>query len=339
MSHEHAVRPERRRRKNGLAVACTFAAALLSAPAVAQDYPSRPIRMLIGFNPGGSSDVSGRAVARKMSEALNTPIVIENRSGAGGNIAADITAKANPDGYTLFWSGVGPLMVSPALGVKLSYDPFKDFVPVGRGVVFCNVLIANQQLPANNVKELIALARAKPGSLNYATPGIGSAGHLGGELLKSLSKTDIVHIAFKGGGEMITNLIGGQVQLAFVTITTARSFGGSRVKVLAVTSAKRDPAMPEIPTMAEGGVPGYDATFMYGLVTAARTPPAIVARLNKELRAALGDAEVNKHLGPAGLVPAPTSGEEYGRIIRAEYAKWYKVLAPIRAKGAGAGQL
>ena len=316
-----------------------LALAVCAAPMLAQDYPNRPIRMLIGFAPGGSSDVSGRAVARKMSEAFGQPVVIENRAGAGGNIAAEITAKANPDGYTLFWSGVGPMMVSPALGVKLGYDPFKDFVPIGRGVVFCNVLIANQQLPANTVKELVALARAKPGSLNYATPGIGSAGHLGGELLKSLTKTDIVHVSFKGGGEMITNLVSGQVQLAFVTITTAKSFGGSRVKVLAVTSAKRDPAMPEIPTFAESGVPGYDATFMYGLVARTGTPPAVLARLNKELRAALTDVEVNKQLANQGLVPAPTSGEEYGRIIRSEHAKWYKVLAPIRAKGEGAGQL
>ena len=322
---------------SSLAIACAAIAACGTASA--QDYPNRPIRMLIGFAPGGSSDVSGRAVARRMSESLNTAVVIENRAGAGGNIAADITAKANPDGYTLFWSGVGPVMVSPALGVKLSYDPFKDLVPIGRGVVFCNVLIANPQLPANNVKELIALARAKPGSLNYATPGIGSAGHLGGELLKSLTKTDIVHVSFKGGGEMITNLLGGQVQLAFVTITTARSFGGGRVKLLAVTSDKRDPAMPDIPTFAEAGVPGYDATFMYGLLAPARTPPAILTRLNKELRAALTDAEVSKQLSAQGLVPAPTSGEEYGRIMRIEHAKWFKVLAPIRAKGEGAGQL
>jgi tripartite-type tricarboxylate transporter receptor subunit TctC len=271
-----------------------------------------------------------------MSESLGAAVVVENRAGAGGNIAAEITAKANPDGYTLFWSGVGPVMVSPALGMKLPYDPLKDFAPVGRGVVFCNVLIANQALAVNNVKELIALARAKPGQLNFASPGIGSAGHLGGELLKSLTATDITHVSFKGGGEMIQNLVSGQVQLAFVTIVTAKSFGGSRVKVLAVTSADRDPAMPEVPTFAEAGVPGYDATFAYGILAPAKTPAPIVARLNRELRAALADAESGKLLAQQGLVPAATSGEEYGRLIQRDSEKWKRVLAPLRAKGEAA---
>jgi tripartite-type tricarboxylate transporter receptor subunit TctC len=317
------------------ALAALALAGAFSVSVHAQQYPTRPIRFLIGFAPGGSSDVSGRIVARKMSESLGAPVVVENRAGAGGNIAAEITAKANPDGYTVFWSGVGPVMVSPALGMKLPYDPIRDFLPVGRGVVFCNVLIANQTLPANNVKELLALARAKPGALNYASPGIGSAGHLGGELLKSLSGIDVVHVSFKGGGEMIQNLVGGQVQLAFVTIVTAKSFGGSRVKVLAVTSAKRDPAMPEIPTFAEAGVPGYDATFAYGILAPAKTPSAIVTRINREMRAALADPDAGKLLAQQGLVPAPTSGEEYGRIIQREFDKWKKVLAPVRAKGEG----
>lgn len=311
-------------------------AATVSMPAISQSYPTKPIRFLIGFAPGGSSDVSGRIVARKMSEALGAPVVVENRPGAGGNIAAEITAKANADGYTLFWSGVGPVMVSPALGLKLPYDPLKDFAPVGRGVVFCNVLIANLGLPAGNVKELIALARAKPAQLNYASPGIGSAGHLGGELFKSLSATDVVHVAFKGGGEMIQNLVSGQVQLAFVTIVTARSFGGSRVKILAVTSANRDPAMPDVPTFAEAGVPGYDATFAYGILAPAKTPAAVVARLNKELRGALADPEAGKLLAQHGLVPAATSGEEYMSLIKRDYEKWRKVLAPVRAKGEAA---
>lgn len=309
------------------------AAAMLSSTALAQSYPAKPIRLLIGFAPGGSSDVSGRAVARRMGELLNTTMVIENRAGAGGNVAAEITAKAPPDGYTLFWNGVGPLIVSPALGAKLTYDPFRDFAPVGRGVTFCNVLIANAGLAAADVKELIALAKARPGQLNFASPGMGSAGHLAGELLKSMAGIDIVHVAFKGGSEMITNLIGGQMQLAFVTITTAKSFGGSRVKVLAVTSAKRDPAMPIVPSFAEAGVPGYDVTFAYGIVAPAKTPQAIVARLNRELRTALADAEVNRPLDAQGLNPAPSSPEEYGTLLRTEYDKWRKVLAPLRAKG------
>lgn len=312
-----------------LAIAIVFA----SGNVLAQAYPSKPIRLLIGFAPGGSSDVSGRAVARRMGELLNTTMVIENRAGAGGNVAADITAKAAPDGHTLLWNGVGPLIVSPALGAKLTYDPFRDFAAIGRGVTFCNVLIANAGIAAVDVKELIALVKAKPGQLNFATPGMGSAGHLAGELLKRMTGIDIVHVAFKGGSEMITNLIGGQVQLAFVTITTAKSFGGARVKVLAVTSAKRDPAMPNVPSFAEAGVPGYDVTFAYGIVAPAKTPSAIVARLNRELRAALADAEVNRPLDAQGLNPAPSSPEEYGALLKSEYDKWRKVLAPLRAKG------
>ena len=321
--------------KTRYALAALALAGAFSASAFAQQYPVKPIRFLVGFAPGGSSDVSGRIVARKMSESLGAPVVVENRAGAGGNIAAEITARANPDGYTLFWSGVGPVMVSPALGMKLPYDPIRDFRPVGRGVVFCNVLIANQALPVSSVKDLLALARAKPGQLNYASPGIGSAGHLGGELLKSLSGIDIVHVSFKGGGEMIQNLVSGQVQLAFVTIVTAKSFGGSRVKVLAVTSAKRDPAMPDIPTFAEAGVPGYDATFAYGILAPAKTPADIVSRLNREMSAALTDAEAGKLLAQQGLVPAPTSGDEYGRLIQRDFEKWKKVLAPVRARGEG----
>ena len=307
--------------------------AVFAAPAAglaADDYPSKPIRLAVGFAPGGSSDTSARAVARRMGDSLRTNFVVENRPGAGGNIAADTVAKAAPDGYTLFWGAVGPLAVSPAMGTKLNYDPVKDFSPIGLAVTFCNVLVATPSLPAETVNALLALARAKPGQLNYASPGSGSAGHLGGELLKKLEKFDLVHVPYKGGSEMITNLIGGEVQLAFVTVTTIKSFGGSRIKAIAVTGLKRDPTLPNVPSFAEAGVPGYDATFWYGLVAPARMPPPLVARLNRELRAALADAEVNKPLDAQGLVAAPSTPEAFGAVIRADQEKWRGVFAGVK---------
>jgi len=293
----------------------------------ADDYPTKPIRLAVGFAPGGSSDTSARAIARRMGESLRVNFVIENRAGAGGNIAADTVAKAAPDGYTLFWGSVGPLTISPAMGTKLTYDPVKDFSPIGIAVTFCNVLVATPSLPAQTVPELLALARAKPGQLNYASPGNGSAGHLGGELLRKLAKIDIVHVPYKGGGEMVTNLIGGEVQLAFVTVTTIKSFGGTRIKSIAVTSLKRDPTLPNVPSFAEAGVTGYDATFWYGLLAPARTSPALVARLNREMVAALADAEVNKPLEAQGLNAAPSTPEAFAKLIRSDLDKWQGVFA------------
>ncbi|MGH8616248.1 MAG: tripartite tricarboxylate transporter substrate binding protein [Burkholderiales bacterium] len=305
---------------------CAFT--LLTTGALAADeYPTKPIRLAVGFAPGGSSDTSARAIARRMGDSLRVNFVVENRAGAGGNIAADTVAKAAPDGYTLFWGGVGPLTISPAMGTKLAYDPIKDFAPIGIAVTFCNVLVATPSLPAQTVPELLALARAKPGALNYASPGNGSAGHLGGELLKKLAKLDIVHVPYKGGSEMVTNLIGGEVQLAFVTVTTIKSFGGTRVKAIAVTSLKRDPTLPNVPSFAEAGVPGYDATFWYGLLAPARTPPTLVTRLNREMVAALADAEVNKPLEAQGLNAAPSTPEAFAKLIRSDLDKWRGVFA------------
>jgi len=302
-------------------------ATLTTGALAADEYPTKPIRLAVGFAPGGSSDTSARAIARRMGDSLRVNFVIENRAGAGGNIAADTVAKAAPDGYTLFWGGVGPLTISPAMGTKLAYDPIKDFTPIGIAVTFCNVMVATPSLPAQTVPELLSLARAKPGTLNYASPGNGSAGHLGGELLKKLAKIDLVHVPYKGGGEMVTNLIGGEVQLAFVTVTTIKSFGGTRVKAIAVTSLKRDPTLPNVPSFAEAGVPGYDATFWYGLLAPARTPPALVARLNREMTSALADAEVNKPLEAQGLNAAASTPEAFAKLIRSDLDKWRGVFA------------
>ncbi|MCX7138064.1 MAG: tripartite tricarboxylate transporter substrate-binding protein, partial [Proteobacteria bacterium] len=196
----------------------------------AETYPTRPIRLLVGFTPGGAADVSARVIARKMSESLGVNIVVENRAGAGGNIAAEIVAKGNPDGYTLYWSSVGPLTVSPALGIKLPYDPLTDFAPISLGVQSCNVLSARPNFPANTVPELIALAKAKPGQLNYSTQGIASTGHLSGELLRSLTGIDIVQVAYKGGAEALSALLSGEVEMGWLSGPSLRSLGSGGIR-------------------------------------------------------------------------------------------------------------
>lgn len=299
---------------------------LVLPAAAAETYPARPIRLLVGFTPGGAADVSARVVTRKMSEAMGVNMVIENRSGAGGNIAADIVAKANPDGYTLYWGGVGPLTVSPALGVKLPYNPLTDFAPIGLTVRFCNFLAARPNFPANSVAEVIALAKAKPGQLNYAIQGIASTGHLSGELLKSMTGIDIVQVAYKGGSESVTALLGSEIELAFLSVAGIRSIGPGRIKSIGVTCAKRDTALRSVPTFAESGLASYDATFWYGLLAPARTPSAVISRLNREMTSALTDTTVVQQLETQGLLAAPSSAEKFKETIRDDYAKWKKVF-------------
>ena len=292
----------------------------------ADDYPVRPIRLLVGFTPGGAADVSARVISRKMAEALGSNIVVENRAGAGGNIAAEIVAKANPDGYTLYWSSVGPLTVSPALGIKLPYDPLADFAPISLGVQSCNVLSVRPAFPANTVAEVIALAKAKPGQLNYSTQGIASTGHLAGELLRSLTGIDIVQVAYKGGSESLAALLGGEVEMSWLSGPSIRSIGPGRIKTIAITCARRDTTLKDIPTFAEAGVPNFEATFWYGLLAPAHTPSAIVLRLNREMNAALRDPTVIQQLEAQGQIPAPSSPEGFAKTIRDDLAKWKKVF-------------
>ena len=310
-----------------LLFALTLLVALAQGSTGAETYPTRPIRLLVGFTPGGAADVSARVISRKMSEPLGVNVVVENRPGAGGNIAAGIVATANPDGYTLFWGSVGPLTVSPALGVKLPYDPFADFAPIGLAVHACNILAARPGFPANSVAEVIALAKSRPGQLNYATQGIASTGHLAGELLRSLTGIDIVQVAYKGGSESVTALLGGEIELAFLSVAGIRSIGPGRIKPLAVTCAKRDAALSNVPTFAESGVASYDATFWYGLLAPARTPPAVIGKLNRLMTSALTDTTVTQQLEAQGLIAAPSSAKTFGQTIRDDYAKWKKVLA------------
>ena len=302
-----------------------FLALCLANAALAQPYPSKPIRLVVGFPAGGSADASARALANRLTQALRTPVVIENRGGAGGSVAAQIASRAAPDGYTLLWGSAGALTISQILEKNIGYDAQTAFAPVGLAFTFCNALVARPEFAASSVAELIALAKAKPGDINYGSQGIGSAGHLSGELLQKMAAIRFTHVPYKGGNDIMAALLGGELQLSFASSTTVRGMR-SRMKVLAVTCLQRDPALPDIPTMSEAGVKGYDASFWFGLLAPARTPQPIVQRLNAVLRETLGDAELMRPLQELGLIPAPSPPPEFAARIRADYVKWKDVL-------------
>jgi tripartite-type tricarboxylate transporter receptor subunit TctC len=298
----------------------------LASDATAQPYPSKPIRLLVGFPAGGSADASARAVANRLGPSVGTPVVIENRGGAGGSIAAQIASRAAPDGYTVLWSSPGALTISQILEKNIGYDAQTAFTPVGVAFTFCNALVARPDFAAATVSQLIALAKAKPGQVNYGSQGMGSAGHLSGELLQKMAGVQFTHVPYKGGNDIMAALLGGELQLSFVSSTTAKNMR-TRMKILAVTSPQRDPALPDVPSMSEVDVKGYDASFWFGLLVPARTPQPIVQRLNAVLRETLADAELMRPLQELGLNPAPSTPQEFAARIRADFVKWKDVLA------------
>jgi len=317
------------RRKGALKSTCArtmFALCTVwTAIAFGQTYPAKPVRLLVGFSAGGSADGSARSIATRMSEALGATFVIENRGGAGGSVAAQIVAKAPADGYTLLWSSPGALTISQILEKNLPYDTATAFAPIGLALTFCNAIVARSDTPLNSVQELIALAKDKPGQLRYATQGIGSAGHLSGEMLQAMTGAVFTHVPYKGGAEILTAVLGGELQFGFVSSTTAGTLR-NRTKVLAVTSLKRDPSLPDVPSLHEAGVKNYDATFWFGLLAPAGTSPSIIERLNKQLRQTLTDPEVARISRSQGLNPAPSTPQEFAALIKADYAKWKKVI-------------
>ena len=297
----------------------------LVGSAGAQPYPSKPIRLLVGFTAGGSADASARAIANRMSQALKTTIVVENRGGAGGSVAAQIASHAAPDGYTLLWSSPGALTISQILERNLGYNPQTAFAPIGLAFTFCNALVARPDFAATTVAQVIGMAKAKPGYLNFGSQGVGSAGHLSGALLQGMTGALLTHVPYKGGADILTALLGGELQLSFVSSTTAKGMR-NRMKVLAVTSLNRDPSLPDVPSISEAGVKGYDASFWFGLLAPARTPPAIVQRLNALMRETLSDTELMLPLQAQGLNPAPSTPDELAARIRSDYAKWRRVI-------------
>ena len=306
---------------------------LLPAAASAQAYPSKPIKLVVPFPPGGPLDLAGRAIADHLAKAWGQPVVVDNKPGAGGNIGADLVAKSAPDGYTIVMGALSTHAVNPHLFAKLPYDALKDFAPVTLVATTPNVLVLNPAVKANDVKELIALAKASPGKLSFASGSNGSAGHLSGELFKTLAGIDIVHVPYKGGAPAMQDLLGGQVQFMFDNLanSTAQLKAG-KLKALAVTTAKRSSLAPELPTMAEAGVPGFDISTWYGIMAPAGTPPDVVRKLNGEIVKFLGSDEAKEKLKAQGAEPAPMTPEQFDAFIRAEWTKYAKIVKDSGAK-------
>jgi len=304
------------------------AAALAATGALAQSsFPSRTVTLTVGFAPGGGTDTAARIVAQKLAQNIGQSVVVENRAGAGGNIAAQHIATAPPDGYTISLSSVGPLTVSPSLYKSLPYDPKRDIAPLTMGVVFPNVFVINPNVPAKTLAEFVALAKSKPGELNYASSGVGGAGHLAGELFKQAAGIDMVHVPYKGGGPAMTDLLGGRVTMyPAVPSTALPHIQAGKVRALAVTGPKRLPTMPDVPTVAESGYPGFEAMNWYAFVAPAKTPPEILEYWNRELVKVLKDPGVHAALMRDGLEPMPGTREELARYIDRETAKWSKVV-------------
>ncbi len=290
------------------------------------NYPNKSIRIVVPFPPGGIADVMSRVFGQKFTDAWGQPVVVENRTGAGGNIGADVVAKSPPDGYTLVMGTIGTHAVNVSLFSKLPYDPVKDFAPVALVVEADGLLVLHPSVPAKTVKELIALARARPGQLVYASAGNGTAGHLSGELFKSMAKIDLVHIPYKGNVPALTDLVGGQTSMLFATMPTVMPLArAGKLYAMAVTGAHRNPAAPEVPAMAET-LPGFEVTNWIGIFAPAGTPPDIVAKLNAEIMRIMKLPEVQARLVTEGAKSRVNTPAEFGAFQRNEMAKWGKLI-------------
>jgi len=293
----------------------------------AQEYPTKPIRLVITYPPGGNTDLVGRALALKLGEFMGQQVVVDNRGGAGGVLGSMITAQSAPDGYTIMLGTSAGMVINPLLSRKLTYDPVKDFAPVSMVVIVPQLLVINPQLPVKNVRELIAFAKAKPGYLNAGSSGVGTPNHFGTELLKWLAGVDIVHVPYKGGAPALTDLLGGQIQMAFSSVPAVLPhIKAGRLVALGVGSAKRSPALPNIPTIAEAGVPGYEYTTWYGIFAPAKTPRTLIARLNAEIVKAMETPDIKDRFTALGGDPDPGTPEELRAYMANESAKWAKII-------------
>ena len=310
-------------------LALTLAAA---SPALAE-FPDHVIRIIVPYPPGGTSDLLARAVAPRLGERLKQTVVIENRAGAGGVIGSQAVAKSPADGYTLLLGTIATHGILPILQKPAPYDAVKDFAPVTLLASTPNVLVANPSAPVRNLAELLALARAKPGSVNFGSTSLGGSPHMSGELLKTMAQVDIVHVPYKGGGPMLIDLMGGQIPFGFDNLPSSMNhIRSGKVRALAVTTAKRWPGAPEIPTMAEAGVPGYEASAWFGLLAPANTPKPIVELLQRHVAAILRQPEVEKMLLEQGAEAVGNTPDEFTRLIAAELQKWTKVVAATGVK-------
>jgi tripartite-type tricarboxylate transporter receptor subunit TctC len=313
--------------KTTLSACCIAAAALCALPAHAQTYPSRPLRMVVHFPPGGPTDFVARTVAQKMTEAWGQQVVVENRPSAGGIIGVENIVRSAPDGYSLLFATSGSMCITPALGKKTPYDVFRDLAPVSLVVINPQILVLHPSVPASSVRDLIKLAKSKPGQLNYASVGPGSPNHLGMEMLKSMTGIDMVHIPYKGTAPAVTDLLAGHVSLMFNSMPSVLPHvKAGRLKGIAVGSAKRSPAAPDIPTVGET-VPGFEYVTWYGIFVPAATPKDIVSKLNGEIVHILQDKTVAERLMHEGAEPAPGTPEQLAKYMRGEYEQWKKTIA------------
>ena len=323
--------------RNLARAAALIAAALTCAPAcvTAQTYPVKPVRLIVPFPPGGGVDFIGRIVGQKLAERLGQQVLIDNRAGANGIVGLEALKAAPPDGYTIAAASAGPIAVNPHIYAKLPHDTVRDFTPIANMVNFPLLLVTHPSLPVKNVKELIALAKARPKDVVYSSPGSGNSGHLAAELFNSLAGVRIVHIPYKGTAPAVVATLSGEVHLTYSSIPTILPHVRSgRVRALGVGNAQRIPSLPEFPTIAEAGLPGYEAYAWGGMFGPANTPPDVVARLNKEIVAILKQKDVTDRMLSEGTVPTPSSPEEFAAYIKTELKKWGDVvkLANIKAE-------
>ncbi|MFN0305662.1 MAG: Bug family tripartite tricarboxylate transporter substrate binding protein [Burkholderiales bacterium] len=310
-----------------IATTLMFLAAIAGLHARADDYPVKPIRLIIPFAPGGITDTTARAVTDRLGARLGQQVVIESRPGAGGNIGTQMVANAAPDGYTLLLGFDGTLVINPHVYAKMPFDTLRDFAPITRLGDATLILVAHPSVTANNIAELAVLSKQKPGTLSYGSAGNGTTGHVAAELLRLSAGVDMTHVPYKGGAPALVDVVAGQIQLVSTAVASAVQFvKQGRVKAIGVSSAKRDPALPDVPTFSESGAPGYIATSWTGLLAPAKTPRAIIDRLNREIVTLLADPEVQSRYAAIGVVPGGTTPEGYAQLIRDDLAKWGKVV-------------
>ncbi|QOL49041.1 Bug family tripartite tricarboxylate transporter substrate binding protein [Massilia litorea] len=317
----HTLVPKRR--KLALSMLATGALALAPFAAQAQAFPSKALTIVVPFSAGGTTDILARVVGQYMAKDLGQPVIIDNRAGAGGNIGAQMVARAAPDGYTLLMGTVGTHAINQSLYKKMPFDPIKDFAPITRVALVPNLLVANPSQPFKTVKELIAYAKANPGKVSFASSGSGTSIHLSGEMFQQMAGVEMQHIPYKGSAPALTDLLGGQTAIMFDNMPSVISHvRAGKLRPIAVTTPTRSPALPDVPTIAESGVPGYSATSWFGILAPANTPAPVIAKLNASILKALADPEVKKKLAEQGAEPHGEKPEQFAEFIRSETAKW-----------------
>ena len=310
------------------ALALALAAQCLAGGALAADYPSKAIKLVVPYAPGGGADSVARIVAKKVSENIGQAIVIENKGGAGSIVGTEVVAKAEPDGYTLLLGQSGPISINPAVYKTLPYDPVKDFAPVTMTTAYPYILVVNSELPAKSLQEFVALAKSKPGAMNYGSTGVGAANHLVAELFNSKAGLKMTHVPYRGTALAVGDLLGGQLTMVFGDpISVLPHIKSGKLRALAVTSLQRSPVAPEVPTVAESGYPGFEALAWHGILAPAKTPPAIVKKLNEEITKALGDPETRALLVNQAMQTVGSTPEEFAAFIQKDIAIWKAVAA------------